>query len=110
MPPTLNEGMAWRILVAAIGECRCAELLECLFEGGSCTVDPAGHLVLIDAAAVRAMGRGPLGLGPNPGWLGAGHDGDDSAVADAGQLGDRSDGHAGFDGVDEDAVSEFEGG
>jgi hypothetical protein len=40
---TLTELQAWEILTVAIDEERCAELLDCLFNGGSCTVDDRGH-------------------------------------------------------------------
>lgn len=34
---------------------RCGELLECLFEGGSATVDPSGKLVLASADLIAQM-------------------------------------------------------
>lgn len=50
------EAMATRILEAALRERRAAELLECLFEGGSATVNAVtGKLVLASAAQLRQM-------------------------------------------------------
>lgn len=44
----MNETIAKMILVTAIQEERCGDFLDCLFDGGSATVDHKGHLVLID--------------------------------------------------------------
>lgn len=50
------ELVARRILGAAIAEDRCAELLNCLFDGGSATVDAAtGNLVLVTADQLAAL-------------------------------------------------------
>lgn len=49
------EDLARAILAAAIVEGRCGELLDCLFEGGSATVDPAGKLCLLSGDALKAM-------------------------------------------------------
>jgi len=52
----MNEAMARRILLAAIDENRCAELMDCLFDGGSATVDArTGKLVLISGGALRRL-------------------------------------------------------
>ncbi len=48
MSETISEQMAHNILRAAMLEGRCAEFIECLFGGGSATVDSTdGRLVLI---------------------------------------------------------------
>lgn len=48
--------MARLIFEAALAGDRCGELLECLLEGGSATVDPDGQLILVDADTLRKMG------------------------------------------------------
>lgn len=50
--------VARAILLAALNEDRAGELLEFLFDGGSCTIDPAGRLVLVDASVIAELGRG----------------------------------------------------
>lgn len=52
----MTEAMARRILQAALFENRAGALLDCLFEGGSCTVDPNGDLVLIDGDVLASLG------------------------------------------------------
>lgn len=42
----MTEHLAAAILLAAVEEGRSAELLDCLFNNGSATVDPEGKLVL----------------------------------------------------------------
>jgi hypothetical protein len=49
--------LAARILQAALDEDRADELLECLFDGGGCTVDPYGKLVLVSADALANLDR-----------------------------------------------------
>lgn len=46
---TITEPTAARIMQTAINEERAAELLDALLDGGSATVDPTGHLVIISA-------------------------------------------------------------
>lgn len=50
------EAMARLIFEQAIKEARCGELLTCLFEGGSATVQPGVGLVLIGADAIAQLG------------------------------------------------------
>ncbi len=51
----MNEIVARAILEAAFREGRCGELLDCLFEGGACTVDAATRrLVLITPEQLEA--------------------------------------------------------
>lgn len=45
------------VFLVAIKEGRAAELLDCLFNGGSATVDPNHKLVLISGEQVTAMTR-----------------------------------------------------
>lgn len=55
----LPEGMAREIFEAAIAEDRCGELLGCLFEGGSATVDAGtGKLVLLYASQIQQLIKG----------------------------------------------------
>lgn len=62
----LDEPLAAEILDAAIIERRAAELIDCLFEGGTATVDDlTGRLVLVDGAMVKGL------------WWLAHEDGDD---------------------------------
>lgn len=56
MADHLPEPLARQILQRAIDEGRASNLLACLFAGGAATVDPAGHLVLIDADVLAQMG------------------------------------------------------
>jgi hypothetical protein len=51
----MTEGLALAIVRAAIDEGRAAELIDCLFDGGSATVDADDHLVLAPAEALAAM-------------------------------------------------------
>lgn len=52
----MNEDVARRILEQAITEQRCAELLSCLFEGGSATIDAgSGRLVLVAGDQLSAL-------------------------------------------------------
>lgn len=51
----MTEVMAARIFLAAINEGRALELLMCLFEGGSATVNPEGRLVLASAAVIAGI-------------------------------------------------------
>lgn len=51
----VNEQMAQRILHAALLEDRAQELLSCLFDGGSATVDPSGTLALATGEMLAAM-------------------------------------------------------
>lgn len=56
MPHSLTERMARHILESALREHRCAELLKCLFDGGSVTIDANTHeLVLVDAQGIRNL-------------------------------------------------------
>lgn len=53
---SFSEALAKRILLTAIAEGRAAELLECLFEGGSATVDATtGKLMLATADQLAAL-------------------------------------------------------
>lgn len=50
------ETVARAIFQQAINEQRCAELLECLFEDGTATVDAkTGNLVVIPAEAMKPL-------------------------------------------------------
>lgn len=52
----MSEELARRILQAAIDEGRCAEFAECLFDGGSATVDATtGKLVLVSGDGLASM-------------------------------------------------------
>ena len=52
----LPESFCRQIVAAALAEERCSELLECLMEGGSCTVDATTHkLVLVGGNQIRQM-------------------------------------------------------
>ena len=52
------EIFASRILIAAMRENRAAELLDCLFNGGSATVDRQGKLTLASADVIaQLMGK-----------------------------------------------------
>jgi len=52
----IPESFARRILELAIAEGRAAETLECLFDGGSVTVDAnSGRLCLVTAAQLRQL-------------------------------------------------------
>lgn len=54
----LSEGVARRIVEAALAETRCAELLICLMDGGSATVDHGtGRLVTVSADLLSQMMR-----------------------------------------------------
>lgn len=55
----MSEEMARRILEAAIREGRCAEFMDCLFDGGSATVDARGLLACINSGAVHRADREP---------------------------------------------------
>ncbi len=52
----MTEEAARRILLAAVNEGRCAELLLMLFAGGSATVDVNGRLCIIDGEAIANLG------------------------------------------------------
>lgn len=58
MADLLPESFAARIMVTAVKEGRAAELLACLFDGGSATVDPDGRLCLASAAMLDDLMRG----------------------------------------------------
>lgn len=49
------DAMARLIFEQAIKENRCGELLTCLFEGGSATVQPGVGLVLLDADGLAEL-------------------------------------------------------
>ena len=51
----LPESLARAILQAALNEDRAAELLECLFEGGSATVDRSGKLILASGSQLAGL-------------------------------------------------------
>ncbi len=56
----ISEMLAKAILRAALNEGRSVELLECLFNGGSATIDAtSGDLVLADADIIQQLVRGP---------------------------------------------------
>lgn len=54
----LTESYAAAILQTAIRDKRAAELLACLFEGGSCTLMASGELLLISGSQVKQIGGG----------------------------------------------------
>lgn len=57
MAMNLTEAFARRIFEQAIRENRCGETLECLWGGGSVTVDAiTGKLVLASADMLKQMG------------------------------------------------------
>lgn len=61
MPPTerMPEDRAAAIFLAAIDERRASELLECLWAGGSATVDwQSGKLVLVDTDTLAQLAAG----------------------------------------------------
>jgi hypothetical protein len=51
------DGVATAIFEQAIRAGRCGELLECLFDGGSATIDTSGELVLASADALQQFVR-----------------------------------------------------
>lgn len=52
----IGRAAAEHILFAALDEGRAEELLMCLFDGGSATVDHStGHLVLVTAEQLRQL-------------------------------------------------------
>lgn len=54
--PSIPEDLAAGILRVAIAEGRAGELLDCLFEGGSVTVDPyTRKLVLVTAEQLAGL-------------------------------------------------------
>ena len=54
--PAFPEYLARAIFQAAINEERCAELMDCLFDNGSATVDAkTGKLVLASEDMLRQM-------------------------------------------------------
>lgn len=56
----LPEGVARRIVEAALTESRCAELLVCLMDGGSATVDHGtGRLVTVSGDLLGQMWSKP---------------------------------------------------
>lgn len=50
------DGIASRLFLAALAEQRCGELLDCLFSGGSATVDASGSVVLVAASQLTQLG------------------------------------------------------
>lgn len=53
------DGIARAIFTTALATDQAGELLACLFDGGSVTIDGTGALVMIDAAQVEGLsGRG----------------------------------------------------
>lgn len=53
---TIGETLGRAICLAAIQENRCAELIDCLFDGGTCTVDPyTKKLVLISGEQLKGL-------------------------------------------------------
>jgi hypothetical protein len=53
----ISEGFARRLFMQAVEEGRAAELLACLFDGGSATVDVVtGKLVLASADMLKQIG------------------------------------------------------
>lgn len=51
-----DETIACMVFQTAINTNQCAALLDCLFEGGSATVDSRGNLVMIDADQLAQFG------------------------------------------------------
>lgn len=51
----MSEEFARAILLAAVRENRCAELLTTLFDGGSVTIDRDGRLVFASAADLDSL-------------------------------------------------------
>ena len=59
MANRLSEQVARRILQAAMAENRCANLIECLWDGGTATVDHStGDLVLIEGRLLADLNEG----------------------------------------------------
>ncbi len=55
----IPENFARRIFEVAIDERRCSELLECLFDGGSVTIDAlTGKLVMISQVQLDKLQGG----------------------------------------------------
>lgn len=50
----MTEQVAVNLFMTAITKRRAAELLTCLFEGGTGTVNPEGELILIPGDALSA--------------------------------------------------------
>lgn len=58
--PQLPEPLAQSILIAALKERRASEMLSCLFDGGSATVDAVTYkLVLISGEQLKDLGTKP---------------------------------------------------
>lgn len=51
------DSVAIVIFTQALNSGRAGELLECLFDGGSATVDTSGHLVLASADSMAQLLR-----------------------------------------------------
>ena len=49
------DKIAKKIFSKALEDDLCGELLETLFDGGSCTIDPQGNLVMIPPAVIEQM-------------------------------------------------------
>ena len=47
--------MAQGVFLVALRDHRAGELLQALFDGGSATLDPEGHLVIVDGEQLAAM-------------------------------------------------------
>lgn len=52
------DAVATRLFTLAILDGRAGEVLECLFEGGSVTVDRDGQLVLASSDLIEQFGTG----------------------------------------------------
>jgi hypothetical protein len=51
-----DDAMAQAIFRTALNTGKAGELLHCLFEGGSATVDPNGKLIMITEDQLKSMG------------------------------------------------------
>jgi hypothetical protein len=49
------DGIARAIFTRALETDRAGELLSCLFDGGSCSIDPDGELILLPAGEVQRL-------------------------------------------------------
>lgn len=49
------EELARQIFQQAIAENRCAEVVQCMFDGGSVTIDASGQLAFISGEQVNAL-------------------------------------------------------
>lgn len=55
MAPHPMDNMAIQLFQTAINKGQAGELLECLFDGGSATVDPQGNIVMVTEKQLSQM-------------------------------------------------------